>query len=129
MKQILMELDILYRSRCPHIVEFYGAFFTESYVYICLEFMDGESLDTLSPPGSEGIPEQYIGCICLSVLEGLKFLKDTLSVMHRDIKPTNILINSEGGKHVASHTVSYGSINAPFGCFVIVFLVRRGAPL
>ena len=29
---ILMELDILHRAVAPEIVEFYGAFFIESYV-------------------------------------------------------------------------------------------------
>src|SRR5690606_19783492 len=38
-KQILMELDILNKSHSPYIVEFYGAFFIESHVYFCMEYM------------------------------------------------------------------------------------------
>ena len=55
-----MELDILHRAVAPEIVEFYGAFFIESCVYYCMEYMDAGSLDTLigfkddtSPPPGE----------------------------------------------------------------------------
>lgn len=35
--QIIMELDVLHKSQSPYIVEFYGAFFIESTVYLCME--------------------------------------------------------------------------------------------
>ena len=40
-KQILLELRTLYQSQSPNIVKFYGAFFTEGQIQICLELMDG----------------------------------------------------------------------------------------
>jgi mitogen-activated protein kinase kinase len=30
------------------------------------------------------------------MISGLKFLKEELSVIHRDVKPTNVLINRNG---------------------------------
>jgi len=35
-KRILLELKTLYHAQSPHIVNFYGAFFTEGHIYICL---------------------------------------------------------------------------------------------
>ncbi|KAF9652991.1 kinase-like protein [Thelephora ganbajun] len=90
---IIMELDILHRAVAPEIVEFYGAFFIESCVYYCMELMDAGSLDKLQ---GAGVPEDVLARITASVVRGLRFLKDELQIIHRDVKPTNILVNTQG---------------------------------
>jgi serine/threonine protein kinase len=45
---------------------------------------------------SNGIPEPAVAKIVESVLKGLIFLKEKLNVMHRDVRPSNILIDSKG---------------------------------
>jgi mitogen-activated protein kinase kinase len=102
---ILMELDILHRAVAPAIVEFYGAFFIESCVYYCMEYMDAGSLDKLTQP-PVSVPEPVLARIASSVVGGLKFLKDTLQIIHRDIKPTNILINRKGQVKLCDFGVS-----------------------
>jgi mitogen-activated protein kinase kinase len=64
LNQILMELDILHQSRSPYIVEFYGAFFIESCVYYCMEYMDAGSLDKLY---GKGVPEDVLAKITFAV--------------------------------------------------------------
>ncbi|ORY06181.1 MAP kinase [Basidiobolus meristosporus CBS 931.73] len=103
LKQILMELDVLHKSQSEYIVDFYGAFFIESCVYYCMEYMDCGSLDKLY---HDGIPEDVLAKITLSIVKGLKFLKDKLSIIHRDIKPTNILVNSKGEVKLCDFGVS-----------------------
>ena len=77
---IIMELDILHRAVHPSIVEFYGAFFIESCVYYCMEYMDAGSLDKLY---GVGVPEPVLGRIVSFMVKGLKFLKDELQIIHR----------------------------------------------
>jgi mitogen-activated protein kinase kinase len=75
-----MELDILHRAVHPEIVEFYGAFFIESCVYYCMEYMDAGSLDKLQ---GAGVPEDVLAKIAGCMVRGLKFLKDDLQIIHR----------------------------------------------
>ena len=75
-----MELDILHRAVSPEIVEFYGAFFVESCVYYCMEYMDSGSLEQLE---HGGVPEPVLARIAHAMARGLRFLKDELQIMHR----------------------------------------------
>lgn len=75
-----MELDVLHRAEGPEIVEFYGAFFIESCVYYCMEYMDAGSLDKLQ---GAGVPEDILGRIAACMVRGLKYLKDELQIIHR----------------------------------------------
>jgi mitogen-activated protein kinase kinase len=88
---ILMELDILHRAVHPEIVEFYGAFFIESCVYYCMEYMDAGSLDKLQ---GAGVPEDVLARIAGCMARGLKFLKDDLQIIHRG-DPSLLLIYSK----------------------------------
>jgi len=100
---IIMELDILHRAAHPSIVEFYGAFFIESCVYYCMEYMDAGSLDKLY---GVGVPEPVLGRIVSFMVKGLKFLKDELQIIHRDVKPTNVLLNKRGDVKLCDFGVS-----------------------
>ena len=100
---IIMELDILHRCISPFIVDFYGAFFQEGAVYICMEYMDGGSIDKLY---GDGVPEGVLRKITMSTVMGLKSLKEDHNIIHRDVKPTNILVNTRGQIKICDFGVS-----------------------
>ncbi|XP_061079720.1 dual specificity mitogen-activated protein kinase kinase 3-like isoform X2 [Conger conger] len=98
-KGLLMDLDISMRTvDCPYTVTFYGALFREGDVWICMELMD-TSLDKFYKKVVEKekrIPEDILGKMAVSIVKALEHLHSKLSVIHRDVKPSNVLINKEG---------------------------------
>ncbi|RXM27966.1 Dual specificity mitogen-activated protein kinase kinase 3, partial [Acipenser ruthenus] len=98
-KRLLMDLDISMRTvDCPYTVTFYGALFREGDVWICMELMD-TSLDKFYKKVIEKgkkIPEDILGKMSVSIVKALEHLHSKLSVIHRDVKPSNVLINNEG---------------------------------
>ena len=89
------EITTLYScGECPCTVAFYGAYYTEGFVNIVLEYMDGGSMcNALAQCGP--LPEPVLAGVAFQCLWGLAFLHQAHRV-HRDIKPSNILINSRG---------------------------------
>uniref|UniRef100_A0A6I8SDU6 mitogen-activated protein kinase kinase n=1 Tax=Xenopus tropicalis TaxID=8364 RepID=A0A6I8SDU6_XENTR len=98
-KRLLMDLDISMRTvDCHFTVTFYGALFREGDVWICMELMD-TSLDKFYKNVIDKgltIPEDILGKIAVSIVRALEHLHSKLSVIHRDVKPSNVLINKEG---------------------------------
>ena len=102
---------------CPYTVKFYGALLAEvliktlikisyfflnlvllfkGYIWILSECMD-TSLDKfyLKVKSLElKIPEVFSSKVAFSVISALEYLK-TKKIMHRDVKPSNILINRD----------------------------------
>jgi len=101
--QIVMELEVLHKCMSPFVIDFYGAFFQEGAVYMCMEYMDGGSVDKLY---KGGVPEPALRKIAYAVVKGLKCLKDEHNIIHRDVKPTNILVNTRGQVKLCDFGVS-----------------------
>ncbi|XP_076626190.1 mitogen-activated protein kinase kinase 1 [Colletes latitarsis] len=116
-KQIIRELKVLHECNFAHIVGFYGAFYSDGEISICMEYMDGGSLDLILKKAGR-IPEPILSTITSAVLKGLSYLRDKHAIMHRDVKPSNILVNSAGEIKICDFGVSGQLIDSMANSFV-----------
>ncbi|CAL6431107.1 unnamed protein product [Bathycoccus prasinos] len=92
-KAMITELRTLHESKCPYVVNCYGAFFADgATIRVVLELMDGGSLDAVCKK-NKNLPwkEENIAAVASQASTGLHYLHDVLRVVHRDVKPSNIL--------------------------------------
>uniref|UniRef100_A0A336MH04 mitogen-activated protein kinase kinase n=2 Tax=Culicoides sonorensis TaxID=179676 RepID=A0A336MH04_CULSO len=98
--QLLMDLQVVMQSNdCNYIVQFYGALFKEGDCWICMELMD-TSLDKfykfICERQRQRIPESILVKITVATVHALNYLKENLKIIHRDVKPSNILLHQRG---------------------------------
>lgn len=99
-RQLLMDLEVVMQSNdCNYIVQFYGALFKEGDCWICMELMD-TSLDKfykfICERQKQRIPESILAKITVATVHALNYLKEHLKIIHRDVKPSNILLHQRG---------------------------------
>ncbi|XP_042052710.1 mitogen-activated protein kinase kinase 2-like [Salvia splendens] len=103
---IIRELQINESAtQSPYIVVFYRSFYENGAIYIILEYMDGGSLADFMKKVNM-IPEPYLAAICKQVLKGLWYLHNKKHIIHRDMKPSNLLINHRGEVKITDFGVS-----------------------
>ncbi|KAL7410096.1 hypothetical protein BDY24DRAFT_400753 [Mrakia frigida] len=94
-KQIKDESTVMQMLNHQNIVEYYGIEVHRDKVYIFQEYCDGGSLKDLLEHGRIEQEEVTMNYAC-QILEGLSYLHGR-GIVHRDIKPDNILLTSDAG--------------------------------
>ncbi|XP_065059464.1 dual specificity mitogen-activated protein kinase kinase 2-like [Rhopilema esculentum] len=103
--QIMRELKVLHECISPYIVGFYGYFYSDGEISLCMEYMDGGSLD-LMLKRTNRLSEEILGKIGVAVIKGLSYLRDKHDIIHRDVKSSNILVNTKGDIKLCDFGVS-----------------------
>ena len=105
-KRITMDLEVVLKSHdCPYIVQCLGCFVTEADVWICMELM-ATCFDKLLKRLRQPIIEPIIGKIAVATVKALHYLKETHGVIHRDVKPSNILLDERGNVKLCDFGIS-----------------------
>ncbi|CAF0804432.1 unnamed protein product [Adineta ricciae] len=105
-KRIIMDLDVLVKSHnFPHIVRCIGYFIRQTEVWIGMELM-ACCFDKLLKLIKQPIPEPILGKLTYSTVTALNYLKEKQGVMHRDVKPSNILIDEHGNIKLCDFGIS-----------------------
>ncbi|KAJ2992193.1 MAP kinase kinase (MEK) [Globomyces sp. JEL0801] len=132
-KSILRELRIMRMCRHPYIVSFLGAFLGNDDISIMMEYMDLGTLETIYAKNGP-IPEIPVAGITVQILQGLIYLYENHKIVHRDIKPGNILMCSEGFAKLADFGISKETNNTVAdtfvgtNCFLAPERIREGSP-
>ncbi|KAK3867553.1 hypothetical protein Pcinc_027009 [Petrolisthes cinctipes] len=105
-KRVFFDLEVVLKSHdCPYIVQCLGCFITDSDVWICMELM-ATCLDKLTKKYKQPIPEPILGKISVATLKALNYLKESHGVIHRDVKPSNILLDERGNIKLCDFGIS-----------------------
>jgi len=102
----LRELITMYGVDHVGVVTCHNVFYSNHSFHLVMELMDGGSLlDAMrrwcSFDGSYCMPPAVLAKVGHDVLGALAFLHDELQVVHRDVKPGNILLNCDGQAKLA----------------------------
>ncbi|KAH0455950.1 hypothetical protein IEQ34_015982 [Dendrobium chrysotoxum] len=106
-RQVSREVDILRFTDSPTVVCCHDVFSTPSGdIALLLEYMDAGSLESiLAARSRRPFPEAALAAISRQVLLGLSYLHSH-QIVHRDIKPGNLLVNAAGEIKIADFGVS-----------------------
>jgi len=120
-RQLLRELNINKNCHSPYIVQYYGAFFEpeSASITICMEFCEAGSMDSIyrRVKGRGGrVGEKVLAKLAESILNGLEYLHQQ-RIIHRDVKPSNILVTRDGQMKLCDFGVSGELINSVAGTF------------
>ena len=99
-KQLEKDLKALDEFSSPYLIKYYGAFFADGVVKVAMELMDYGNIrriiNSLAGKPEPVMPEPILYKYAYAILCGLYYLHREKHIVHRDIKPDNILINSLG---------------------------------
>ena len=94
--KIQKEIKLLEGLEHPHIITYFSSFSENGNFYIITEYINGGSLEELIQIFKEKklyAKEKKVWDILVQILSGLVYLHENKKIIHRDIKPDNILID------------------------------------
>jgi serine/threonine protein kinase len=115
--QMKRELEILKRCNSINIVKLYGSFVESGQISMLLEYVDLGSLDGIIKKYGP-IPEEQVSCIAAQILNALQYLEENHKIVHRDVKPSNMLLSSQGVVKLSDFGVSKISQDSALKSFV-----------
>jgi len=102
------EIKILRKLRHPHIVNLKEVVLTDDYTYIIMELLSGGELFNRIVE-KVCFPEAEAKDLFAQILTSMQYLH-SLDIVHRDVKPENILYVSEGSTKVKLIDFGYAGI-------------------
>ena len=107
--QVEKEIKLLENLRHPHVITYFNSFKQNGNIYIIIEYINGGSLEELlldNIKKQKRIDEKTLWDLLIQSLSGLLYLHEKRKIIHRDIKPDNLLLDSEGHLKISDFGVS-----------------------
>jgi formylglycine-generating enzyme required for sulfatase activity/serine/threonine protein kinase len=108
LKSFLNEARVLARFHHPNVVQVHRFFEANATAYIVMEYVRGETLSELFQREGK-LDEARIKAILLPIIDGLDTVHKA-GVLHRDVKPENILIRENGAPTLIDFGAARNSI-------------------
>lgn len=90
--RFIKEYELLARVDHPHVIQVHEQGFTDSHLYIVMELLSSESLKSRI---LKGMSIEDVITIAINICHAVATIHD-LGILHRDIKPVNILFDQNG---------------------------------
>lgn len=100
------EVSVLSKLAHPHVIAFCNAFEDAHHVYIATEFCSQGDLYQYLKSQPKGLPEREALKYLRQILQGLQYLHQR-GISHRDVKPENVLMTSNGRVKLADFGMCY----------------------
>ena len=107
--EIQKEIKLLENLDHPHVITYFSSFSENGNFYIITEYINGGNLDyiiKLSKDKGQLVNEKKIWDVLVQTLSGLVYLHDNKKIIHRDIKPDNILFDKESNIKITDFGIS-----------------------
>ncbi|KAJ9107593.1 hypothetical protein QFC21_001052 [Naganishia friedmannii] len=85
---------LMNQANSPYVAKLFWSFQSREYLYLVMEYLNGGDCAALIRTLG-GLPEEWVKCYIAEVVLGLDYMHDR-GIVHRDIKPDNLLIDSKG---------------------------------
>jgi serine/threonine-protein kinase len=103
LKRFMQEAQVMARTSHPNLVQIHDLEQIGDANYIVLEFVRGQSLRDLVNKGSVPLPKTF--AVMHGVLQALDYAH-TRAIVHRDMKPENVLLSDDGDVKVADFGIA-----------------------
>lgn len=101
------EICILKQLHHPNVVQLHDVLHSETSLTLVFEYLDQDLKNYLDACGDNGIDEYTIKSFLHQLLQGIAHCHQQ-RIMHRDLKPQNLLINMEGDLKLADFGLARG---------------------
>lgn len=101
------EISILKQLQHPNIVRLHEVVHTDASLTLVFEYLDQDLKNYLDACGEKGIDDYTVKSFLFQLLQGIAYCHKH-RVLHRDLKPQNLLINMDGELKLADFGLARG---------------------
>lgn len=105
-KYFQREANALKRLTHPHIVPFYGLYSTDDFVFMLQAFVDGPTLKEILKKTKDHTLSEQEALVYLRAVSSALGYAHTNQVVHCDVKPGNVMVDSGGNVYLADFGIA-----------------------